>query len=318
MAAALCRGAARGCGALFSIVVAVVFASVAATAQRTPEPSPALSRDIASAVLDAAPSPDTATVTFFNRSIVDLRATVLGRGPAERARAAARRLDDLAEGDVAGPVEAHALAGGSLISVASKGVLVITEADLDGVSGDTLQEVTERTVQRIQAALQADTAARSLPALLRSAANAFGGLAIGLLMVWGLTRANRAVSKKLLRLAEDAAMKAGLLDLASLRSSRLLELQRWLVSGIYAALCLVVAYTTIGFALRQFPYTRPWGDSMRGFLIGTIVQIGLGIVNAIPGLFTVVLILLIARFVVRLVTLWFGAVERGQVHTGWL
>src|SRR3954471_8345869 len=138
MAAALWRGAARGCGAanLIAIVVAaVLFASAAATAQRAPEPSPAQSRDVASAVLEAAPSPDTATVTFFNRSIVDLRATVLGRGPAARApaaagppRAAARRLDDLAADAVAGPVEAHALGAGSLISVASKGVLVLTDA----------------------------------------------------------------------------------------------------------------------------------------------------------------------------------------------
>jgi small-conductance mechanosensitive channel len=321
MAAALGRGAARRCGAaspIAVVVVAILFASAAAAAQRAPEPSPAQSRDIASAVLDAVPSQDTATVTYFNRSIVDLRAMVLGRGPAERARAATRRLDDLAADAVAGPVEAHALGGGSLISVASKGVLVLTDADLDPVAGDTLQEVTARTVERLQAALQAETAARSLPALLRSVANALGGLAVGLLIVWGLTRANRALSYKLMRLAEDAATKAGLLDLASLRSSRLLEMQRWLVSGIYAALCLVMGYTTIGFALRQFPYTRPWGDSMRGFLIGTIVQIGLGIVNAIPGLFTVVVILLIARFVVRLVTLWFGAVERGQVNTGWV
>src|SRR4051812_14489025 len=191
MAAALWRGAARGCGAanLIAIVVAaVLFASAAATAQRAPEPSPAQSRDIASAVLQAAPSADTATVTFFNRSVVDLRATVLGRGPAERARAATRRLDDLAAEAIAGPVEAHALAGGSLISVASKGVLVITEADLDPVSGETLPEVAARTVERVQAALQAETAARSLPALLRSAANALGGLAVGLVIVWGLTR----------------------------------------------------------------------------------------------------------------------------------
>ena len=91
MAAALCRGAARGRGAanLFSIVAAVLVAGVTAIAQRAPEPPLAQSRDIASAVLEAAPSPDTVTVTFFNRSIVDLRATVLGRGPAERARAAA-------------------------------------------------------------------------------------------------------------------------------------------------------------------------------------------------------------------------------------
>src|SRR5438105_4164409 len=83
--------------------------------------------------------------------------------------------------------------------------------------------------------------------------------------------------------AERAAARSGLLDAASLRSSRLLELQRWLVSGVYAALCLLMTYVTVGFVLRRFAYTRPWGDSMRGFLVGTAEQLGLGIFNAVPG-----------------------------------
>ena len=46
-------------------------------------------------------------------------------------------------------------------------------------------------------------------------------------------------------------------------------------------------YATVGFVLRRFPYTRPWGESMRGFLLTTAENLGLGIANAIPGLFTV-------------------------------
>jgi len=300
------------------LTAALVGAATLVAAQPPPEPSPQRSRDLASAVLQAVPSTQTATVTFFNRSIVDLRATVLGQGPAERARAVEQRLKDIAAERITGPVEARALDGGSLISVASKGVLVVTEQDLDEISGETLQDVSARTVDRLQAALWAESDATGLSALLLSAVNALGGLAVGLVIVIGLARANRALSSRLARLAASAATKTGLVDLASLRSSRLIELQKWLVRGLYVALCLVVAYTSIGFALRQFPYTRPWGDSMRGFLIGTIADLALGVINAIPGLFTVALILLIARFTVYLVTLWFAAVEQGRVKARWL
>jgi small-conductance mechanosensitive channel len=265
---------------------------------------------------DASQSP--ATVTFFNRPIVDLRATVLGRSPAERARGAEQRIDDIARERIVGPVEAEALDIGMMITVASKGVVVLTAVDVDGLSGDTLQAATTATVARLQDALREAAASRSLAAIARSAVEALAGLAIGLLVVWSLTRARRAVSRILERVAERTAARSGLLDIESLRSSRILELQRWLVSGVYAALCLIMVYVTVGFVLRRFAYTRPWGNSMRGFLLGTAEQLSLGIANAVPGLVIVAIILVLARFVVRLVGLWFGAVERGQVRPRWI
>ncbi len=73
------------------------------------------------------------------------------------------------------------------------------------------------------------------------------------------------------------------------------------VTALSIALDLVVLYATVGFVLRRFPYTRPWGESMRGFLLTTAKNLGLGIADAIPGLFTVLIIFFIARCVVRLI-----------------
>src|SRR5262245_16705469 len=261
----------RRAACLVSLLAAALF-SVVVAAQPPVERSPQRSRDLAAAVLQAAPSSEPATVTFFNRRIADLRATVLGRAPSERAQTAERALNDLADQHISGPVESRLLDGGALITVASRAVLVLAEADVDELSGDTLPAAAARTVERLQGALTEAIDARSLPAFLRSAAAALTGLALGVLIVWALTRANRALSNKLVRIAEQAATRAGLLDLESLRSSRVLELQRWVVRGIYVVLCVLVAYITIGFMLREFPYTRPWGASMRGFLIGTVEQ----------------------------------------------
>ena len=36
------------------------------------------------------------------------------------------------------------------------------------------------------------------------------------------------------------------------------------------ALDLVVVYWMLTFILRQFPYTRPWGESLRAFLVTTV------------------------------------------------
>src|SRR5262245_19593412 len=179
---------------LVSMLVAALAGVGEAVAQPRAEPSPQQSRDLASAVLQAVPSSDTVTLTFFNRQIVELRATVLGRSPSERAAATSRTLADVVREHIAGPVDSRPLQSGSLITVASRGVLVLTAADVDELSGDTLDAVTARTVERMNDALSQAAAARSLGALLRSAATALAGLLLGLLIIWVLTRTYRALS----------------------------------------------------------------------------------------------------------------------------
>jgi small-conductance mechanosensitive channel len=79
-----------------------------------------------------------------------------------------------------------------------------------------------------------------------------------------------------------------------------------------------VIYVTCTFVLRRFPYTRPWGESMRESLLGTVAQLGSGVADAVPGLFTALLIFVIARAVVRLVGMWFNAVEAGRLTPRWI
>jgi small-conductance mechanosensitive channel len=98
----------------------------------------------------------------------------------------------------------------------------------------------------------------------------------------------------------------------------LADFERRLVKTSMVGLDLVVVYATLTFVLRQFPYTRPWGESLRGFLLTTVSNLGLGMVRAVPGLFTVALIFLITRFAVRILGLWFHAVEVGRVTARWI
>jgi small-conductance mechanosensitive channel len=97
------------------------------------------------------------------------------------------------------------------------------------------------------------------------------------------------------------------------RASRLPEFLRGFISLVAVVVGLFLVYTWLTFVLNRFPYSRPWGEALRGFLLEQISQIGLGILEAIPGLFTVLLILVVARFAARLAGQLFDAVERGRL-----
>ena len=112
--------------------------------------------------------------------------------------------------------------------------------------------------------------------------------------------------------------KTGLADLATLRASRVLDFQRGLVTVAMIGLQLVIVYGIVGFILGLFPYTRPWGESLSGFLLSTIENLALRAAHAIPGLFTVALIVLLARVVVRLIGVWFHSIEQGRIKLDWI
>jgi small-conductance mechanosensitive channel len=81
---------------------------------------------------------------------------------------------------------------------------------------------------------------------------------------------------------------------------------------------LVATYGWLTFVLERFPFTRPWGEQLEGRLFEFFAHLGLSVVAAVPGLFTVVVIVLITRGIMRLLRVFFDRVESGEIRMGWL
>jgi len=297
----------------FACVVLIVALGCgrAAVAQTSPAVVP--STGGVGTILRSEPSTQPATLVFFNRPIVTLRARITGREPADRVAGSLRALEDLAARRIIAPIEARPFDGGVLVTIAGHGVLVLTAADVDELSGESPPELAAEAIERLRSALEADVAARSPGVILRAIALALVALAAAALVLWGLVWIHRFLAGKLTAIAERTVASTGFADLDSLRASRLLDVQRGFIKSVAAVAGVVIVYATVGFVLRLFPYTRPWGQSMRGFLMSTALHLALGIMNAVPGLFTAAVIFLIARFLVRAAGLWFTAVENGRI-----
>jgi small-conductance mechanosensitive channel len=293
------------------LLVSVIVAGglVAVTHAQPPAAQPAAS--VAS--MASEPSGEAATLAFFNRPIVVLRARVLGRGPAERAAGASRILDDLVARRIAGPVEPRAINDATLIQVGSRVVFGLAPADIDDLAGETLEDVTGQAVVRLQAALEAALEARRPGALLRSAAISLVALAAAMLLLWVIGRSRRAATARLMDVSAKTVARTGVASAETVRASRVIQMERRLVNAVAILLDLAILYIVVTFVLRQFPYTRPWGDSMRSHLIGTAQTLGLSAAHAVPGFFTVLVILVLARIFTRLIAAYFNAVEAGRI-----
>ena len=291
----------------------VVGCAVASTVDAQPAPAQTQPAIDAATSIPSEASGESATLTFFNRPIVVLRARVLGHGPLERATGAARVLE-LVSRDEAGPVTSQTIDGGLLILVGPRVVFGLAPADIDPLAGETLEGVRTQTIARLAQALDEARGSRTPRALLGSLAQAIAAVVIGFFVLWGIARSRRAVTGRLVDLSAQTVARTGVASAEVVRGTRLLEIERRLVNGVALLLNLVIVYIVVTFVLRRFPYTRPWGDSMRGFLIDTAETLGLSAAHAVPGFFTVLVILVLARLFNRLIAAYFNAVEAGRIE----
>jgi small-conductance mechanosensitive channel len=274
-------------------------------------PSGAAAQDIAPADSPRGTAPP-ATLTYTNRPIVELHATMFARTPADRVTAAHRALDQATADGRLGPVTMRPYGSATIVSVDGHDIFAVVPQDVDPTAGETTEQYAAQAVTRLELAL---AEARELTApvrLARSTAAALLATALLGLLLTGLWKGRRLVAARVTAKADHklGRMRGGEL----VRMSRMLELLHAAVAITTAAVGVFLAYAWLTFVLRRFPYTRPWGESLREFLLGRLTSMLLALVESTPNLFSVLLIVLFTRIVARIINVTFEAIEQRRVE----
>ncbi len=308
-----------------SLVLVVVMAALASSAAAQPAPTGAdaaaqqVPTAAETALAAAAVEPDDAaagppaTFTYANRPIVQFRAPFLGRPPAERAVAAKLALDRLVDAGTMGPVETRAVGTLIVVRVGGRDIFAIVSSDVDALAGGTLTETAALAVSRLRTALNEVRELRRPRQLLVAVLQVLLVTAALIAVIWLLRRARIAASRRWGDAAGRRLQASAIGDVEFVRSTRIIEFLQRIIRFLTWALGLVFAYAWLTFSLRRFPYTRPWGESLRGFLLDRLSLAGVATLHAIPGLFTVLLIVVLTRFASRTAQLLFQAVEDGRI-----
>jgi small-conductance mechanosensitive channel len=268
-------------------------------------------QDLSQIVSTATPG-QAAALTYNNRQITVLRATVLSRPPAERAQAARELLDRIVRDGAPATVSSRPLQGMVIVSVGGRDVFGILPLDVDRLAGETEADKAAEAVAHLQQALDEAIELRTPGRMARAVALSLLVTALTVVLFRATVRLYR---RAVVRAATTAERKLKQLSAGEVlvSASRAPEVVRKIVMALLVALWLFVGYNWLTFVLRRFPYTRPWGESLRTFLTDQLALVATKIVNGIPELFTVFLIMLLTRFVVRLCQVMFEAVEQGRL-----
>jgi small-conductance mechanosensitive channel len=261
---------------------------------------------------DSNPVPK-AEVRLHNRPVAVFRSDQLGDSPAERAALAQQAMAEALAAGGPGLVTRNDAADAVRFEIDGQPVFFITGGDLatPGEAG-ALSAAAHQVQRRLQLAVAEHREMRDLRQIGIGLAYTLAASAVAWAMAWLLLRGQRWLQAQLLgAVREHQGALAPYLQHA--RSGL-----RWLTTALAWALGLLLAELWLTFVLRQFAYTRPWGERSTTWLLDVAGSFIGGIASAIPGLVVAVLIFLLARVVTRANTLFLDRVARGEAHLGWL
>ena len=279
-------------------------------------PAIAAAGDVPTAV-DATRS-DPAPLVFNNRNIVVFRSMFLGHAPAERAEAAQKRIELLVDKNSGSSVTSRPIPEGITVDIDRALAFVITPGDVDDLSGATLQSTAEEAVRQLSLALREAQEQASFRQLLKAVVLALLATLIYAALVYGIVAANRRLSAWLSAAVKEKIRTLKVAGVTVVHATQFLKVSQRLIVLCVWVLGLFATYLWLTYTLRLFPYTRPWGEQLRGYLMGFLGSMLHGIVHAIPGLLTVVVIFAITRSIVRLLDRFFRRVETQHIRIGWL
>jgi small-conductance mechanosensitive channel len=284
---------------------------------QTQAPAPIASnvQDLSAEAIDniiASARPDVpATLTVANREIVVLRASLVGRSSAERVETIQRLVAELPVDTGPLRVTSRPVRAGAMVSVGGRDLFSIVPADTDQLQSETVEAKAAAAAARLQQALDEMAEARRPRLVLWAAVQALLATIVFVLALWGLRRANRWACATVARATERRLSHSSVGQIV--HETQVLQYVKGSITISSIILALAVGYMWLFFVLRRFPYTRPWGESLRSFLLDRVILIGQGIVSAVPDLFTILLIVVVTRFAIRLVQVLFAAVEQARI-----
>ena len=286
-------------------------------------------RSMAQAAIDLAPPSQPAVaqsaaaaeaaVVVLNRSVAVFRGPYLGVAPERRARRTEAILRDLLDRAVQGVVTIQVEPQGHVLLVDGELALVLTPADADPLRAQTLEQASATARDALTQVLAETRESRDTERLLSGVGRSLLATLIAVAIAIPAWRARRWATVRLAQRVAQSAAGVRVAGTELLHTERLVAVVRLAVRMLWWLLALALAYEWLSYVLRQFPYTRPWGEGLTAYLFGVAARVGHGVLGALPDLVIALIIFLIARGVIALFRPFFHRLAAtGSPQRGWL
>ncbi|GAB1616783.1 mechanosensitive ion channel family protein [Pseudomonas sp. NGC7] len=235
-----------------------------------------------------------AELTIANRSVFTFHATLLGETPAARAQRAAAVIEEALRGTDELKVSVDPILSSHLVLLGGRRAFIVAPQDLE-ISGADTREAAEQAAAVLRQVVEESGEARNLHFLLKALGLSALATLIYLALIKGAHLARHKLRGRLPQLMRERARQIRVGQMPLFDMQYVYRLIDSLLRLLYLAVVLLLSYQELSFVLSQFPYTRPWGESLNVHLLDLLRYLLDGILQAIPGIAVAITIFFIAR-----------------------
>jgi small-conductance mechanosensitive channel len=191
-------------------------------------------------------------------------------------------------------------------------VMAIVDADarVEGVGRGELGVVVS---DRIRRAIEQYRTDRQPEARVAGGLRALGATLVLVFVVMALRWLWRHLDRRLAAYFERRLRALGAESVQAGSSERAVDVLRSTLGAVRTVLMLLIVFAYLNVVLGLFPWTRPLHARVAGWFLDPLRVMGEGIVEAIPDLIFLFILVLVLRWTLGLIRLFFDAVERGAV-----
>jgi small-conductance mechanosensitive channel len=263
----------------------------------------------------APPQPEVAPVIIDGRTLIAVRGISALPAP-RRAQDIVARIEAVARDDAIAVSSVHAVELSDRTNIMAGDRFLMSVADPDAIQENVgaRQLLGELYVAKIAHAIEQYREERTAAYLLQQALKA--ALALGIvaalvaLTSWVFRRLDSIVERRFATQMEALEARSfNLLTVEQLRGTiaGMLRALRWM-------LIFVVAFVGLEYTLGLFPWTRLIADRTAEIVIDPVRTMGDALLHAIPGLVFIAILIVVARYVLRLVALFFGGIASRRIR----
>jgi small-conductance mechanosensitive channel len=287
------------------LLAVLVTTTSAATAQDETQPS-------------TPPIPPEADVATAPVSL-DGRVLFLVRGisiypPEERAAAIAARIAALAADPEFVPRRVQVVESENSTDLKADQRLVVAIFDADAsIEGVPRQALAAAYAERVRTAIERYRRERSPEQLRLAALHAAIATALFVPSLWLLIWLMRRLGAVAGRRYAQHAPSVGVQTFQILQPQRIWAAVRGAIRALRLISIALLAYLYVQFVLGLFPWTRPTAHRLSGYFIDPLAAMGNAILDSLPDLVFLTVLIILTRYALRILRLFFESVERRAV-----
>ncbi|MDD3196334.1 MAG: hypothetical protein PHU68_11160, partial [Paludibacter sp.] len=243
--------------------------------------------------------------------------------PSERASNISSRLLDVYEDDFVKVEDIQLQANGHYMDIicGEKIIMSVSEADAE-LEETTNVELAGQYVDKMKEAFVKARADRGIwKTLMRIGlvVLVLGGIYF---LVRLIIKAHAWLEKRMHNNKEKLLKNLSYKDYTFLTADQELVVLSWLLKAIKWFIIVLLVYLLLPLVFSIFPFTRGWADTLLNFIWKPFSGIMLSVWEYLPNLFTIVVIILVFKYVIRFVRYLFGEIEAGKLkvsgfHEDW-